>query len=194
MVICVYGAASSTIDESFIKATEELGVRMAKRGHDLVFGAGGSGLMGAIAKGVSDGGGRVKGVIPTFFTDANVEVVSKQCDEVVYTATMRERKQEMEDSADAFIMVPGGIGTFEEFFEILTSKQLLQHNKPIAVFNINGYFDELQHMMKVAVEKEFIKEGVLTLYTFFDDIDEMLDFVETDKGSGLGLDELKRNN
>ena len=193
MVICVYGAASNNIDSSYVNATEELGFRMAKRGHSLVFGAGGSGLMGAIAKGVSDGGGKVKGVIPTFFTDIDVEIVSKQCDEVVYTETMRERKQEMEDSADAFIMVPGGIGTFEEFYEILTSKQLLQHNKPIAVFNINGYFNELQHMMTVAVEKGFIKEGVLTLYSFFNNIDEMLDFIETDKGSGLGIDDLKRN-
>lgn len=193
MVICVYGAASNNIDSSYVNATEELGFRMAKRGHSLVFGAGGSGLMGAIAKGVSDGGGKVKGVIPTFFTDIDVEVVSKQCDEVVYTETMRERKQEMEDSADAFIMVPGGIGTFEEFYEILTSKQLLQHNKPIAVFNINGYFNELQHMMTVSVEKGFIKEGVLTLYSFFNNIDEMLDFIETDKGSGLGIDDLKRN-
>lgn len=193
MVICVYGAASDNIDKSYVNATEELGLRMAKRGHSLVFGAGGNGLMGAVANGVSRGGGRVKGVIPTFFTDANVEIVSKQCDEVVYTETMRERKQEMEDSADAFIMVPGGIGTFEEFYEILTAKQLLQHNKPIAVFNINGYFNELQHMMRVAVDKGFIKEGVLTLYTVFNNIDEMLDFVETDKGSGLGLDELKRN-
>ncbi|MBE6650355.1 MAG: TIGR00730 family Rossman fold protein [Ruminococcaceae bacterium] len=192
MVICVYGAASSTIDEIYIKETQKLGLELAKRGHGLVFGAGGTGLMGAVAKGVSEGGGHVKGVIPTFFTDADVEIVAKDCDEVVYTETMRERKQEMEDSADAFIMVPGGIGTFEEFFEILTSKQLLQHNKPIAVFNINGYFDELQHMMKVAVKKEFVKEGVLTLYSFFDDIDEMLDFVETDKGTSLGLDELKR--
>ena len=192
MVICVYGAASSTIDEIYIKETEKLGQKIAKRGHSLVFGAGGTGLMGAVAKGVSDGGGHVKGVIPTFFTDADVEIVAKDCDEVVYTATMRERKQEMEDSADAFIMVPGGIGTFEEFFEILTSKQLLQHNKPIAVFNINGYFDELQHMMKVAIKKEFIKEGVLTLYSFFDNVDDMLYFIENDKGTSLGLDQLKR--
>lgn len=192
MVICVYGAASDNIDKSYISATETLGKKMAERQHDLVFGAGGSGLMGAIARGVAEGGRHVKGVIPTFFTDINVEVVAKTCDEVVYTATMRERKQEMEDSADAFIMVPGGIGTFEEFYEILTAKQLLQHNKPIAVYNINGYFDELQHMMKVAVDKGFIKEGVLTLYSLFDDIDKMLDFVETDKGSGLGIDDLKR--
>ncbi len=193
MVICVYGAASNNIDKSYIEAAEELGFKIGKKGHSLVFGAGKGGVMGAVARGVSQGGGKVKGVIPTFFTDIDVEIVSKQCNEVVYTETMRERKQEMEDSADAFIMAPGGIGTFEEFFEILTSKQLLQHNKPIAVFNINGYFDELQHMMKVAVDKGFIKPGVLTLYTFFDNVDKMLDFIETDKGSGLGIDDLKRD-
>ncbi len=193
MVLCVYGAASSRIDNSYIEASRELGFKMAKRGHSLVFGAGRSGVMGAVAQGVAEGGGKIKGVIPTFFTDMDVEIVSKQCDEVVYTKTMRERKQEMEDSAHAFIMAPGGIGTFEEFFEILTSKQLLQHNKPIAVYNVNGYFNELQHMMKVAVEKNFVKEGVLTLYRFFDNVDEMLDFIETDKGSGLGIDDLKRD-
>ena len=192
MVICIYGAASSTIDKKYIELTEELGRKMASRGHSLVFGAGGTGLMGAIAKGVAEGGAHVKGVIPTFFVKSNVEVVSKHCNEVVYTETMRERKQEMEDSADAFIMVPGGIGTFEEFFEILTLKQLLQHNKPIAVYNIDGYYDELQVMMDVAIKKDFIKEGVKSLYTFFDDADKLLDFIENDKGTNLGLDELKR--
>ncbi len=192
MVICVYGAASAKIDEAYMRDTVVLGEKMAERGHSLVFGAGGSGLMGAIAQGVSHKGGHVKGVIPTFFTKSNVEIVSPHCDEVVYTETMRERKQEMEDSADAFIMVPGGIGTFEEFFEILTAKQLLQHNKPIAVYNINGYFNELQYMMEKSIEKKFINEGCRTLYTVFDDPDELLDFIETDKGSGLGLDELKR--
>lgn len=191
MVICVYGAASVHIDEIYSKKTEELGRKMAKRGHSLVFGAGGTGLMGAIAKGVSEGGERVKGVIPKFFKKINVEVVSKHCDDIVYTNTMRERKKEMEDSAEAFIMVPGGIGTFEEFFEILTLKQLRQLDRPIAVYNVNGYFDSLQKMMLECVEKKFINEGVLSLYTFFDDPDALLDFIENDKGSGLGVDELK---
>ena len=192
MVICVYGSASINIDEEYMDKTVVLGEKLASRGHSLVFGAGGAGLMGAIAQGVSHGGAHVKGVIPTFFTEMNAEIVALHCDEVVYTNTMRERKQEMENSADAFIVVPGGIGTFEEFFEILTLKQLLQHNKPIAIYNINGYYNELQHMMEVAVEKGFIKKGVLSLYTLFDNDDEMLDFIETAKGTGLGIDDLKR--
>jgi uncharacterized protein (TIGR00730 family) len=139
MKICVFGAASSMIDEEYKIKVEALGREMVKRGHSLVFGGGGHGLMGAAAKGVRAENGHIFGVIPRFFEEEDVEVLFKGCDEVVYTETMRERKQIMEDNADAFIVVPGGIGTFEEFFEILTLKQLCRHNKPIAVYNIKGY-------------------------------------------------------
>ena len=191
MRICVYGGASVKIDPDYIRATEALGEKMAKRGHDLVFGAGGTGLMGAIAKGVSDGGGKVLGVIPRFFLDKNVEIVSDYCDEVIYTDTMRERKQIMEDSADAFIMTPGGIGTFEEFFEILTLKQLGQLNKPIVIFNHMNYYVELIDMMEHSIEKRFINDAVQTLYSVFEDADELLDFIEKDKGTELTVEELK---
>ena len=192
MKICVYGGASTKIDESFVTATEELGRKMAKRGHDLVFGAGGTGLMGAAARGVSEGGGRVIGVIPTFFLDKNVEIVAEQCNEVIYTETMRERKQNMEDLSDAFVMTPGGIGTFEEFFEILTLKQLEQLNKPIAIFNYNNYYSKLLEMMEYCTDKKFINKAVDTLYSVFDDADELLDFIENDKGTNLTVDELKK--
>ncbi len=192
MRICVYGGASVKIDPDYIRATEILGEKMAKRGHDLVFGAGGTGLMGAIAKGVSDGGGKVLGVIPRFFLDKNVEIVADHCDEVIYTDTMRERKQIMEDSADAFIMTPGGIGTFEEFFEILTLKQLGQLNKPIVIFNHKNYYVELIDMMEHSIEKKFINDAVQTLYSVFEDADELLDFIENDKGTSLSVDELKK--
>ena len=192
MRICVYGGASVKIDPDYIRATEVLGEKMAKRGHDLVFGAGGTGLMGAIAKGVSDGGGKVLGVIPRFFLDKNVEIVADHCDEVIYTDTMRERKQIMEDSADAFIMTPGGIGTFEEFFEILTLKQLGQLNKPIVIFNHKNYYVELVDMMEHSIEKKFINDAVQTLYSVFEDADELLDFIENDKGTSLSVDELKK--
>lgn len=192
MNICVYGAASNKIDKEYINAVILLGQKMAKRGHNLVFGAGGTGLMGAIARGVSEGGGKIKGVIPTFFIERDVEVISKYCDEVVYTEDMRDRKEEMENSADAFIVVPGGIGTFEEFFEILTLKQLERHNKPIAVYNFADYYKELNAMMEASIEKQFINEACRTLYTTFDDMDAMLDFIENDRGTNFGIDELKK--
>ncbi|MBQ5747123.1 MAG: TIGR00730 family Rossman fold protein, partial [Clostridia bacterium] len=183
--------ASNRIDQSYIEATKMLGEKMAKRGHNLVFGAGGTGLMGAIAEGVSKGGGKVTGVIPSFFLEINVEVVSDHCDEVIYTETMRERKQTMEDLSDAFIMTPGGIGTFEEFFEILTLKQLGQLNKPIVIFNYNNYYVELLDMMDHSIERKFINEGCSSLYSVFEDADKLIDFIEKDEGNKLTVNELK---
>jgi uncharacterized protein (TIGR00730 family) len=94
---------------------------------------------------------------------------------------MRERKQIMEDTADAFIVVPGGIGTYEEFFEILTLKQLCRHTKPIAVYNINGYYDSLFTVMNEAISKNFIKKNCLDLFKLTDNVDELFDYIENDK-------------
>ena len=179
MKICVYGAASPTIDADYIEKVERLGAEMASRGHSLVFGGGGNGLMGAAARGVRSGGGHILGVIPRFFDDENVEAICDFCDELVFTDTMRQRKQIMEDNSDAFIVVPGGIGTFEEFFEILTLKQLCRHNKPIALYNINGYYDELNTVMEEAMKKNFIRENCAELYKLTEDPSELLEYIET---------------
>lgn len=114
MNICVYGAASDEIDKIYTAEAEKLGEKMAKCGHSLVFGGGAGGMMGAAARGIHKNGGNIIGVVPTFF---NVDgILFEHCNEMIRTETMRERKQIMEDRADAFIMTPGGIGTFEEFF------------------------------------------------------------------------------
>lgn len=136
MKICVYGASSPTIDPKYIEMVEKMGEEMALRGHSLVFGGGANGLMGAAARGVKKGKGYIVGVIPKFFNEENIEAVYDECDELIEPDTMRQRKQIMEDNADAFIITPGGIGTFEEFFEILTLKQLCRHNKPIVIYNV----------------------------------------------------------
>ena len=151
MRICLYGAASPTIDKEYIERVEALGREMALRGHSLVFGGGGNGLMGAAARGVKEKGGHILGVIPRFFDEENVEEIFSECDELIMPETMRERKQLMEDNAEAFIIVPGGIGTFEEFFEILTLKQLCRHKKPIGIYNIRGYYNELVLSMEAAM-------------------------------------------
>ena len=143
MRICVYGAASPTIDPEYKEKVEQMGKEMVARGHSLVFGGGGHGLMGAAARGVRSAGGYIFGVIPKFFKEEEIEAIFDECDELHQPDTMRERKQMMEDNADAFMIVPGGIGTFEEFFEILTLKQLCRHNKPIAIYNLKGYYNEL---------------------------------------------------
>ena len=138
MHICVYGAASPTIDRRFTEQGEALGRAIAERGHTLVFGGGALGLMGATANGVREKNGQLIGVVPRFFEHDAAETLCDCCTEYIATDTMRERKQIMEERADAFVITPGGIGTWEEFLEILTLRQLCRHNKPIAVFNIDG--------------------------------------------------------
>lgn len=191
MRICVYGAASPTIDPEYIRQTEIMGEEMAKRGHSLVFGGGASGLMGAAARGVKKGGGSILGVIPKFFEQETVEAIYTECDEMLTPDTMRERKQLMEDNADAFIITPGGIGTYEEFFEILTLKQLCRHNKPIAIFNVMGYYDSLNEVIQQAMQKNFIRENCNTLFKITDNLDELLDYIEAPVDNTLTLKQLK---
>lgn len=176
MNICVYGASSETIDKNYIEIVYALGQKMAERGHRLIFGAGGAGLMGAVARGISDGNGEMTGVVPGFL---NVDgIIYEQCDELITTENMRERKQIMENKGDAFIMVPGGIGTFEEFFEILTLKQLGRHGKAIVIFNIDHYYDPILMMMEDGVRKGFMNSATNDIYQVMYDADEILDYIE----------------
>ncbi len=191
MRICVFGAASPTIDKEYIEKVEQMGKIMVSRGHSLVFGGGGNGLMGAAARGVRSAGGYILGVIPQFFGDEKIEAICDFCDELIEPETMRERKQIMEDNADAFIVVPGGIGTYEEFFEILTSKQLCRHNKPIALYNIRGYYDELRAVMEKAIEKHFIVEYCMELLEITDDLDKLFAYIEAPQESRRTVHELK---
>ena len=189
MNICLYGASSNEIDKSYISATEKLGTVMAKRGHSLVFGGGGSGLMGAAARGVYSAGGKIIGVAPSFF---NVDGrLFENCTEFVYTKTMRERKEIMETRADAFIMTPGGPGTFDEFFEIFTLRQLGRHTKPIAVFNIDGYYDGFKAMLENAAAQKFMTEQALKLCFFTEDPEELFDYIENHKSDPSDIGSFK---
>ena len=191
MRICVYGAASPTIDPKYIEAVEKMGKEMASRGHSLVFGGGANGLMGAAARGVRSMGGYIMGVIPKFFDEEKVEAICDFCNELIQPDTMRERKQIMEDNADAFIVVPGGIGTFEEFFEILTLKQLCRHNKPIAIYNLNGSYNELHMVLLEAMKKNFIRENCSDLYEITDDLGRLFDYVENSENKAHTVRDLK---
>lgn len=181
MNICVYGAASSVIDQLYVDIVEKLCEQLAKKGHSLIFGAGGSGLMGAAARGFHNGGSKVYGVVPLFFKEQKIESLYDQADNTIYTRDMGTRKQIMEENADAFIVTPGGIGTFDEFFQILTLKQLKQHNKPIALFNINGYYYSIQALMHNGAQERFLREDCLELYRCFDEneIDKMIEYIES---------------
>lgn len=191
MRICVYGAASPTIDPKYMELVEQMGKEMVKRGHSLVFGGGGNGLMGAAARGVRSQGGYILGVIPKFFDEEKVEAICDFCDELIQPDTMRERKQIMEDNADAFIVVPGGIGTFEEFFEILTLKQLCRHNKPIAIYNLMGYYDEINHAMEQSMNKNFIRDNCKDLYFTTENLEELFGYIENPEKQIRTVKELK---
>lgn len=191
MNICVFGAASSVIDDMYIKAIEEMGECLAKKGHALVFGAGGQGLMGAAARGFKKGNGKITGVIPHFFKEADIELIYNECDDLIFTDTMRERKAKMEDEADAFVIVPGGIGTFEEFFEVLTLKQLGRHNKPIVIYSVNDYYRSLEATLDNSVEEKFIYETVKDLYGYVTSLDSLVAYLEENKQFNYTVKDLK---
>lgn len=174
MRICVFGAASNDIDNKYIEESQSLCRRLAEMGHSLIFGGGGKGLMGAAARGFKEGNGNIIGVIPHFFKELDIEALYEKCDKTIYTDTMRERKAEMEKAADAFIVLPGGIGTFEEFFEVLTLKQLGRHSKPIIVYNIDGYYDSMNKMMDYSVKEKFIYQSCKELYASVSDKNDII--------------------
>ena len=181
MELCVFGAASKTIDKKYIAAVEEMGEYLAKRGHNLVFGSGSTGAMGAAARGFKKGGGKTHGVIPTFFKEELNDFVDWNCDKMTYTQTMRERKAIMEDEADAFIITPGGAGTFEEFFEVLTLKQLDRHKSR---YSLNA-------AIEYSIETEFIKPSCRELYKIFNSLEEMAEYIENDNMNGLTVHDFK---
>ena len=191
MKICVYGAASSEIDKSFIEAGEELGRKMVERGHSLVFGGGKNGMMGAVARGVKEKGGEIIGIAPNFFRDSNVEISFLSCTEFINTETMRERKRLLDETSNAFIISPGGIGTFDEFFEILTLKQLGRHNKAIVVFNIDGYYDNMLRMLDVSIDKKFITKDCTDLFHVSNSIEDVLDYIESYDPTDVDLEKVK---
>jgi len=190
--VTVYGAASNRIDDKYIKDGFELGKRLGKRGHSMVFGAGSDGLMGAVARGFKSVGAFVHGVIPTFFEENGYEKIFYEADKITYTETMAERKAIMEDNADAFVITPGGIGTYEEFFQIITLKQLGRHQKAIALFNSHGYFDDLKKLLEDAIDMGFVNNECKKLALFFDDMDELIDYIENYNTDDIEWNLLKR--
>ncbi len=191
MKICVYGAASSEIDKCFVEAGEKLGRKMADRNIGLVFGGGRNGMMGAVARGVAQNGGNILGISPKFFEENNAEISFPECSEFIHTETMRERKRLLDEKSDAFIITPGGIGTFDEFFEILTLKQLGRHNKAIVIFNIDNYFENMLKMMQKSIERRFITEDCIELYKVVTSVEEALDYIEKYDPTDIDISKVK---
>ncbi|MBQ1839622.1 MAG: TIGR00730 family Rossman fold protein [Ruminococcus sp.] len=180
--ICVFGSSSESIDRAYLAEAEALGKFLAEKGCGVVYGAGKYGVMGAVARGVQAAQGELLGVSPDFFTELNV--LKEDYGEVLLTPTMRERKAVMEDKADAFIVCAGGIGTLEEFFEVITLKQLGRHQKPIILLNTCGFYDPMIDMMEQSVAMNFMSHNVHRLYSVADSIDEAWQQLENYRAFG----------
>lgn len=170
MKICFYGSGSEIINKIYTDEAYKLGYEISKRKHTLVFGGGDTGMMGACARGVHDNDGEIIGIAPNWIK--NFEPLYKQCSEFIYVDTMGERKNKFLTTSDAFIIAPGGIGTLDEFFEILTLKKLKQHDKPIIIFNINNYFNKMLKMLDEMDEKGFLykQESICEIANNIDEI------------------------
>ena len=171
--ICVYCGSSPGRSHVYLAAAHELGTEIARRGMRLVYGGASVGLMGEVARAVLAGGGKVTGVIPQ--TLADQEVAFKELDDLIVVTSMHERKARMIELADGFIAMPGGFGTFDEFFEVLTWAQLGIHTKPCGLLNIENYFEHLQTFLDHSAQEMFInaphREMVLSASTAVDLLD-----------------------
>ncbi|CAN7643166.1 TIGR00730 family Rossman fold protein [Acidovorax sp. LjRoot66] len=159
--ICVYCGSRPGENEAYAEAATTVGTWIGAHGGQLVYGGGRSGLMGTVAEATRQAGGRVVGVIPQALVDK--ELANRQCDELHIVQTMHERKAMMAERSDAFIALPGGIGTFEELFEVWTWRQLGYHDKPLGLLNVAGYYDGLLAFLNHSVASGFMGEWQMGL-------------------------------
>jgi uncharacterized protein (TIGR00730 family) len=171
--LCVFCGSNHGANPAYAEAATNLGGELARRGIALVYGGGNVGLMGVIADGVLAGGGQVIGVIPEALMAK--ELGHKGVQDLRVVKTMHERKAMMAELADGFIAMPGGIGTFEEFFEIVTWAQLGFHSKPCALLNVNGFYDPLLHLLDHAIAENFVKPTQRELVLVEADFSKLLD-------------------
>ncbi|KQS80524.1 lysine decarboxylase [Rhizobium sp. Leaf384] len=173
--ICVYCGSQPGREPEFMDAGRRLGQSIAEHHLHLVYGGGTKGIMGAVASGVLAKGGRVTGIIPQFLMDMEATRHSLgQLSELVVTADMHERKHKMFERADAFVTLPGGIGTLEEIVEIMTWAQLGRHRKPIVLVNINGFWNPLMKLIHHMADSGFIHTAHLVQPLVIDDPDEVV--------------------
>ncbi|HWD59657.1 MAG TPA: TIGR00730 family Rossman fold protein [Stellaceae bacterium] len=168
MRLCVYCGSSAGADPRYREAAVELGAGLAARGMELVYGGGRNGLMGALADAVLAGGGRVTGIIPVHLEHR--EVAHKGLDELVVVTDMHQRKRVMAERADAFAVLPGGVGTLDETIEILSWRQLGLHEKPLFVIDVGGYWSPLAALFEHIVAARFAAPLVPGLVSFVPDV------------------------
>jgi hypothetical protein len=170
--VCVYAASSRQVGRAYVDEAHRLGRLLARAGAAVVYGGGGSGLMGAVADGALGAGGRVVGVIPRFMVE--LEWAHRGLSELRVVNSLHQRKHQMVEGADAVIALPGGSGTFEELLEAITWKRLGLFTNPIVLVNTRGYFDPLLEMLLRAVNERFMDRRHLEMWSVVQRVEQVL--------------------
>ncbi|APW42407.1 TIGR00730 family Rossman fold protein [Rhodoferax saidenbachensis] len=170
--LCVYCGSRPGADPAFTQTAREVGTWIAERGGQLVYGGGNNGLMGTVADAVLEAGGRVVGIIPKALVER--EWANRSCTELHIVENMHERKRMMAERADAFLALPGGIGTFEELFEVWTWRQLAYHDKPIGILNTAGYYQGMMDFLATSVKQGFLGDWQMGLVQVSDQVPTLL--------------------
>jgi len=187
--VCVFCASSDAVSDDFRTVARDLGKAIAARGWELVYGGGGIGLMGEVSSAVMEAGGAVYGVIPRRL--AKREVAAVEITELVTVDTMRERKALMDQRADAFVVLPGGIGTLEELLEIMTLRQLGYHDRPVVVIDAEGFWQPLAELLDSMIAARLAPRSVHELWQLVPDVAAALDALDQPShASAASLEEL----
>jgi uncharacterized protein (TIGR00730 family) len=173
--VTVYCSSSSTLPQHYYDAGAALGRAIAENNWKLVYGGNVVGLMKTLADAARSAGGKVIGITPQLFVDKCIH--DRECEELVVTQNMRDRKQILEERGDAFIALPGGLGTFEEIFDIITSKQLAYHDKPIVLLNIADYWRPVLELIEQGIAQNFIKPKARDYYFVAPDVPQAIDYL-----------------
>ena len=182
--VTVYCSAREHVDRAYFDTAAQLGAGIARKGWNLVYGGNDLGPMGALANAARAAGGRVIGVTPRLFVDQGV--ADHQCDELIVTETMRQRKELVEQRGDAFIALPGGLGTLEEFFEILVGRVLGFHAKPIILLNERDFYAPLLRMLDNSIEQNFVKANARQFFHVVQSVQLAIERIEQEFASPVG--------
>ncbi len=181
--VCVFCASSTRVAESYVRLAGEVGSEIARRGHALVSGGGDVSMMGAVARSARAGGAHTTGVIPRVLLD--LEVGDRDADELLVVDDMRTRKGLMDERSDAFLALPGGLGTLEELTEVWVARLLGLHAKPVVALDVDGLYDPLRQQIDVMLERGFVRPKAVGALMWTSSVAEALDAVE----AGLGVSE-----
>ncbi|SDT76770.1 LOG family protein [Actinoplanes derwentensis] len=180
--ICVFCASSTTLEQRWLDLAAQTGRHLAERGHTLVSGGGRVGMMGTVTEGARAAGGHTLGIIPQYLVD--LEVADEASDELIVTGDMADRKNVMIDRSDAFITLPGGLGTLDELFEVWTTATLDVHRKPLILLDPDGFYDGLLHWLGTLTDQKFVRPAAMDLLLVARTVPEAVDLIEKTLAAG----------